>query len=67
MGPSPAVSDQPATVFGEDGQGVCQSWKLSIPKLSRHQDATIVLPIAIVELEVPAGGEQQTTTWTGGG
>ena len=51
-GPSPAVRDEPATVFGEDGRGVCQSWHVSIPSLGPHDDVTIVLPVQFTHLEV---------------
>ena len=54
-GPSPAVSDEPATVFGEDGQGVCQSWHVSIPELGRHENVHIVLPIQITHVDAPEG------------
>ncbi len=50
-GPSPEVRDAPATVFGEDGRGVCQAWHIRIPRLGRHQDVTIELPIHITEVE----------------
>jgi hypothetical protein len=60
-GPSPAVSDQPAAVFGEDGQGICQSWHVDIPKLKVHQDVTIVLPIQITRLDAPEG--ESTIVW----
>jgi len=61
-GPSPAVSDQPAAVFGEDGQGVCQSWHVDIPKLAMHENAHITLPIQIIQIDAPEG-ERSTITW----
>lgn len=54
-GPSPEVRDAPATVFGEDGQGVCQSWHISIPGLARNQDVTLTLPIRITHMDAPDG------------
>ena len=62
QGPSPAVRDQPAAVFGDDGQGICQSWHVTIPGLSRHQDVTIELPVQITHMDAP-GGEQAVITW----
>lgn len=49
----PAIRDQPAAVFGVDGQGVCQSWKVSIPAVHAGEMVTIILPLVITQLEVP--------------
>lgn len=51
-GPAPAITDQPATVFGDDGQGVCQSWHVTIRELGRHDDVHVILPMQITHLEV---------------
>ena len=51
-GPAPRITGQPATVFGEDGKGVCQSWDITIPELGRRDDVTVVLPIQITHLEI---------------
>lgn len=53
----PPVTDQPAAVFGADGQGVCQGWRVSIPEVPAGVDLTVVLPIRIasLELEDPPG------------
>jgi hypothetical protein len=51
-GPAPAASGQPATVFGDDGQGICQSWACDIPAVSRHQDVQITLPLQFTHLEI---------------
>jgi hypothetical protein len=54
-GPSPAVSDEPAAVFGEDGLGVCQSWHVTIPELGSHENVHIILPIQITHMDEPEG------------
>lgn len=51
-GPAPAITGQPATVFGDDGQGVCQSWSCDMPELCTCQDVYITLPLQITYLEV---------------
>ena len=51
-GPAPAITDQPATIFGDDGQGVCQSWNLSIPPLRARDDVTVILPLQFTHLEI---------------
>ncbi len=60
-GPAPAVADQPAAVFGDDGRGVCQAWHVDIPALCESEDVHIVLPIQITHLEDTT--EPCTTTW----
>lgn len=55
QGPAPAVTGEPATIFGEDGLGVCQAWAVDLPRLSRHQDATVILPIQITSLTATDG------------
>jgi hypothetical protein len=42
-----AVTDEPATIFGPDGCGVCQGWKVSIPRVKASGSVTIYLPIKI--------------------
>ena len=54
-GPSPAVTGEPVTIFGEDGLGVCQAWNIDIPALGSHQDATVILPIQITHIDTPSG------------
>jgi hypothetical protein len=49
-GPVPGCEGEPATVFGEDGQGICQSWRVTIP--ASACDVTIYLPLRITEIEV---------------
>ena len=61
-GPSPAVSDAPATVFGEDGLGICQAWRMTIPELTRRNDVTIHLPIQITHIDAPEG--ECNIVWT---
>ena len=51
-GPVKAVTGQPATVFGDDGIGVCQSWNCDIPQLGADECVTIILPIQIARLEI---------------
>lgn len=46
-----ASPDTPATVFGQDGQGICQGWKTPMPELFPGMYVTIVLPIRIASLE----------------
>lgn len=48
---APASPDTPATVFGSDGQGICQGWKTPMPELDPELHVTIVLPIRIGSLE----------------
>jgi hypothetical protein len=48
---SPARPDVPATVYGQDGQGICQGWKTPMPELFPGQHVTIILPIRIASLE----------------
>lgn len=52
QGPSPAITNEPVAVFGEDGQGVCQSWCLSLPKLGSHDNMHIILPLQLTHLDV---------------
>ncbi len=46
-----ACPDTPATVFGQDGQGICQGWKTPMPELFPDMYVTIILPIRIASLE----------------
>lgn len=50
------VSGVPATVFGEDGRGVCQGWNFEIPATERHAHVSIELPIQITVLENESAG-----------
>lgn len=59
-GPAPAVTGEPATIFGEDGLGVCQSWAIDMPRLSSHQDAWLILPIQITHIHADG---PTTITW----
>jgi hypothetical protein len=52
LGPAPAVTGQPATIFGDDGIGVCQSWDCNLPGLAEDECVHIDLPIQIAHLEV---------------
>lgn len=55
-GPVPPCEGKPAAVFGEDGQGVCQSWEVDIPAQADRCDfVTVVLPIRIATLDVLPG------------
>jgi hypothetical protein len=47
----PAVTDEPAAVFGWDGQAVCRGWRVSIPAVRAGRFVEIVLPIRIASLE----------------
>jgi hypothetical protein len=49
----PAVRDAEATVFGADGQGVCQGWLMDIPEMRAGETITITLPMQITHLELP--------------
>ena len=46
-----ALPDTPATVFGQDGQGICQGWKTPMPALHPGMHVTVILPIRIATLE----------------
>lgn len=46
-----ARPDAPATVFGQDGQGICQGWKTPMPELHPGLHVTVILPIRIASLE----------------
>lgn len=52
-GPVPPCEGVPATVFGEDGQGICQAWNMTITKeeLRGANCVTVWLPILIASLE----------------
>ena len=52
-GPVRAITDAPAAVFGEDGQGICQSWKVTLtPHEAACDHITIGFRIQIEYLEV---------------
>ena len=52
-GAVPGCEGEPATIFGEDGQGVCQSWSVTIPaSAASANDVTVYLPLRITEIEV---------------
>jgi hypothetical protein len=54
-GPMPPCQDAPATVFGADGLGFCQSWNITIPPGAEFaHDVWVQLPIQITQIEVPA-------------
>ena len=60
-GPVPPCRDVPAAVFGDDGQGVCQSWNVTItPEQLKPRfgvppaTVTVELPIRIATMEVEA-------------
>lgn len=44
------LHDVPAAVFGPDGRGVCQGWRLSVPWVRAGEHVTIILPIRIDSL-----------------
>jgi len=55
-GPVPPCRDVPAAVFGDDGQGVCQSWNITITPeqvrgLRSRDTVTVELPIRIATME----------------
>ena len=45
----PAVTG-PATVYGADGQGVCQSWVVPIPAVAAGRGVQIELPLILTEV-----------------
>ena len=56
-GPVPPCEDVPAAVFGDDGQGVCQSWNVTITPaqvrgLRSRDTVTVELPIRIATMEI---------------
>lgn len=52
-GPVRPITDAPAAVFGEDGQGICQSWKTTLNEREAAADhITIQFRIQITHLEV---------------
>ena len=52
-GPVRPFTDQPATIYGQDGQGICQSWKTTLtPREAAADYITITLPIQINILEI---------------
>lgn len=56
-GPVRPCQNVPATVFGDDGTGICQSWNVTITPAeaamsgSPRSTLTVVLPIQIAVLE----------------
>jgi len=57
----PPCRDAPAAVFGDDGQGVCQSWNVTITPeqlkpgpFGSPDSVTVELPIRIATMEVEA-------------
>jgi hypothetical protein len=50
-GPVPPCAGKPATVFGEDGTGICQSWVVDLPA-GITGTVTVELPLQIVTAEV---------------
>ncbi len=49
-GPLPALHG-PAALFGEDGQGIVQTWEyLETPRIRRGGDMTLILPCRFSEI-----------------
>lgn len=52
-GPVQPFTNMPATIFGEDGQGICQSWETTLtPTEAAANHITIILPIQINTMEL---------------
>lgn len=52
-GPIQPFTDQPVTIYGHDGQGICQSWAATItPREAAANYITIILPIQINTMEL---------------
>lgn len=51
LGPTPALIDEPVTIFGEDGQGIGQTQDtLSVRASGRHDIVTVTVFLQITQI-----------------
>ena len=57
--PWPAITNQPAAVFGPDNQPVCRGWLVSIPHVPAGKNVIMTLPLEItITKSQPTGKDE---------
>ena len=59
QGPVPALTDEPATVFGEDGRGILQGGMFTVREIGSHErlQVTVTWTVTTVTSEKTVCGE----------